>query len=135
MKSVADIKVGYLCNNRCLHCAIGDMKRDLEQDGVSTDLTTEQVFQLLEQQSKDADGCVLTGGEITLRKDCAQLINKAISRTFCSASQLTGELSVDDIIQHIRDYQPIQSLIFEGGDPTCKSPDFYWSVLEFSIRQ
>lgn len=103
MKSVADIKVGYLCNNRCLHCAIGDMKRDLEQDGVSTDLTTEQVFQLLEQQSKDADSCVLTGGEITLRKDCAQLINKAISLYKSVQIQTNGRRITQQLIDSICD--------------------------------
>jgi MoaA/NifB/PqqE/SkfB family radical SAM enzyme len=74
MTSTADIKVGYLCNNHCLHCAIGDFKRELEENNVATDLTTQQVFQLLENQACTADNCVLTGGEITLRKDCAQLI-------------------------------------------------------------
>lgn len=69
------------------------------------------------------------------RGNAVQLIVRSTSRcnfncTFCSASKLKGELLVDDIIQHIRDYQPIQSLIFEGGDPTCKSPDFYWNVLD-----
>lgn len=111
MKSVADIKVGYLCNNRCLHCAIGDMKRDLEQDGVSTDLTTEQVFQLLEQQSKDADGCVLTGGEITLRKDCAQLINKAISLCESVQIQTNGRRITQQLIDSICDLKNVTLLL------------------------
>lgn len=63
-----------------------------------------------------------------------QLIVRSTSRcnfncTFCSASNLAGDLTVDDVICHIRDYQPIQSLIFEGGEPTCKSPSFYWDII------
>lgn len=118
MKSVADIKVGYLCNNRCLHCAIGDMKRDLEQDRVSTDLTTEQVFQLLEQQSKDADCCVLTGGEITLRKDCAQLINKAISLYKSVQIQTNGRRITQQLIDSICDLKKCNfAVAVHGSQP------------------
>ena len=73
-------------------------------------------------------GCYNTGTPV-------QLIVRSTSRcnfncSFCSASQLTGELSVDDIVQRVEQYHPVQSLIFEGGDPLCKLPQFYRDIIE-----
>lgn len=40
MTSTSDIKVGYLCNNHCLHCAIGDSSIDWWRDHASKRLCT-----------------------------------------------------------------------------------------------
>lgn len=101
MTAAVDIKIGYLCNNHCLHCAIGDLKRDLEMKNTRVDLTTDQVFKILEQQSSIAPVCVLTGGEITIRKDCAQLINKATSLYKLVQIQTNGRRITPKLINSI----------------------------------
>lgn len=68
-----------------------------------------------------------------------QLIVRTTSRcnfncTFCSASKLKGELSVDQVLDNVRKYQPIQSLIFEGGEPTILPPEYYWKIIN-TIKQ
>ena len=66
-----DLKVGYSCNNNCMHCVVGD-KKDLG------DKTTEQIFADLEKGKKD--GCnviTITGGEPTIRKDFFQIVSYA----------------------------------------------------------
>lgn len=72
-----DCKVGYLCNNHCLHCAISDMRRELKNRNKQTDLTTQEIFKILDENKKQYDNIVLTGGEITLRKDFLQILEKA----------------------------------------------------------
>ena len=68
-----------------------------------------------------------------------QLILRVTSRcnfdcTFCSASDMEGEMSVEDVLYYVKRYQPVQSLIFEGGDPLCKPPSFYWEIIN-TIRE
>ena len=66
-----DLKLGYTCNNNCMHCIVGD-KRTLG------DKTTQQVFIDLENGIRD--GCnllVITGGEPTIRKDFFQIVSYA----------------------------------------------------------
>ena len=76
-----DIKVGYACNNRCIHCAVGSVQRRLKSSGGPSDLSTEQVNALVDgAAARGATGVVLTGGEVTIRGDCEVLVRHAASR-------------------------------------------------------
>lgn len=99
-----DLKVGYLCNNHCIHCAIGDNRRDLIEDGICTELTTDQVKQLIDQYCNEYQLCTLTGGEITIRKDCVLLIEYAAQRFKLVEVQTNGRKlsSVEDLDRLIK---------------------------------
>lgn len=64
-----------------------------------------------------------------------QLILRTTSRcnfkcTFCSASKLHSEMPLDKAISYIKKYQPLDDLIFEGGDPLCVKPSYYQSIID-----
>jgi len=63
-----DVKVGFDCNNRCKFCVQGEKRYEYP------DKTTDEVKDLLKTGRQDADEVVLTGGEITVRKDLPELI-------------------------------------------------------------
>ena len=66
-----DIKVGFDCNNRCWFCVQGDKRHRFPNK------TTEELKALLERARRDADELVLTGGEVTIRKDLPELVAHA----------------------------------------------------------
>ncbi len=73
-----DIKLGYACNNDCVHCVIADFKDILFKKGSSENLTTEQyIEEMAESRQKGADNIVFTGGEPTIRHDLIPLLMKA----------------------------------------------------------
>jgi MoaA/NifB/PqqE/SkfB family radical SAM enzyme len=74
----ADIKLGYECNNDCVHCVIADFKDALLSKGSSENLTTEQYVKEMEESRRNgADNIVFTGGEPTIRHDLIHLLRKA----------------------------------------------------------
>lgn len=63
-----DIKVGYSCNNQCIHCVVDDKKS-------CRDLSTDEIVKCL-QDYKD-ECIVFTGGEPTIRADFSFLVKTA----------------------------------------------------------
>lgn len=86
-----DIKVGYACNNECIHCVIKDEKNALLQAGEASDLTFDEVVSLLDNAvARGAEQVVLTGGEITIRKDCVAIFTYCAAKKMCIAVQTNG---------------------------------------------
>ena len=70
-----DIKVGYTCNNNCIHCVIKPNVMGMNKEGSKLDLTTEEVKANIEDALKmGVKDIVLTGGEMTMRDDFLELI-------------------------------------------------------------
>lgn len=70
-----DVKVGYTCNNRCIHCVIEPARQDLEESRRPLDRSTEALLGFLDDaRRRGSDSVVLTGGEVTLRKDFPELL-------------------------------------------------------------
>lgn len=67
-KKRIDIKVGFSCNNHCLHCVQGN-KRDMLPDK-----DTEDIKKMLWKSRHEALDVVFTGGEPTIRRDIAELV-------------------------------------------------------------
>jgi organic radical activating enzyme len=65
-----DIKTGFLCNNNCLFCvqANNKLKGNRSFEDIKKDLT---------DSKKRCEGIVLTGGEVTIRKDFIQIVEFA----------------------------------------------------------
>jgi len=62
-----DLKVGYSCNNRCIHCVVENKK-------ICRDLRTEEIVSLVQQYSNE--DIVFTGGEATIRPDFLYLLQE-----------------------------------------------------------
>jgi MoaA/NifB/PqqE/SkfB family radical SAM enzyme len=67
----ADVKVGFSCNNRCTFCVQGDKRFEYG------DKSTEELLETISDARTWADSIVLTGGEVTIRKDLPDLVRHA----------------------------------------------------------
>lgn len=82
-----DIKLGYMCNNNCLHCVIADRR------GKFRDRTTQEVFAWLDESwEKGFNDVVLTGGEVTIRKDFFEVLTYASEIGFQVNIQSNGRM-------------------------------------------
>lgn len=72
-----DIKLGYSCNDACVHCVVDDFRDVLRAQGMRQDRSTEEYRRLLQESRSRGDSVVFTGGEPTLRKDLADLLEFA----------------------------------------------------------
>ena len=66
-----DIKVGFSCNNYCVHCVQGGKRKRFP------DKKTSEIKTMLLDSRKEALDVVFTGGEPTLRKDIIELVSYA----------------------------------------------------------
>ena len=69
MAQLVDLKVGFSCNNNCIHCVVSDKFAE-------RDLNLQEIRDLIDSYI-DCYGTIqltLTGGEITIRKDFADII-------------------------------------------------------------
>ncbi|HLE86971.1 MAG TPA: radical SAM protein [Candidatus Brocadiaceae bacterium] len=76
-----DIKVGYRCNNRCLHCVIEPVRQKIVNNNEKPDLTTEEIISIIEDATSNGiNTVVLTGGEITTREDFEKIVTYAVNK-------------------------------------------------------
>lgn len=74
-KGYLDLKVGYSCNNSCIHCVIKDYEAALIRNGQEIDCTTEECLNLIRDAvRRDVASITITGGEPTIRKDFFELL-------------------------------------------------------------
>lgn len=86
-----DLKVGYSCNNRCKHCVIAGNKVHKIECNESIDLSFEEIKSLIEENCRDnVNRIVLTGGEVTIRKDFAQIIEICKQKGLIVSIQTNG---------------------------------------------
>ncbi|NOZ94536.1 MAG: radical SAM protein [Acidobacteria bacterium] len=64
-----DIKLGFSCNNHCQFCVQGPAKRAEYGDKDTAELRT-----ILKEARQHCDQVVLTGGEVTIRRDLPELV-------------------------------------------------------------
>ncbi|MFW6024899.1 MAG: radical SAM protein [Candidatus Woesearchaeota archaeon] len=108
-----DLKGGFSCNNNCKFCILGDKRDNFE------DRTTKEMISLIEKYgSKGYKKIVLTGGEITLRRDIFKLIEKSKESGF----ELIRVESNGRMFKY-KDY--LSRLISSGAN--CFSVSFYAS--------
>jgi MoaA/NifB/PqqE/SkfB family radical SAM enzyme len=92
-----DIKLGYKCNNNCLHCVISDQKKNAYSHRKNTDRTTKECID--EIKSAKNQGCTiitLTGGEPTIRKDFLEIARYAKDLGFRIHLQSNGRLFLNE---------------------------------------
>jgi len=86
-----DIKLGYSCNNDCIHCVIADNRKRCDALGYREDLTTaEYCDELRDSRARGCDEVVFTGGEPTLRNDLPHLVLCAARLGFSIDLQTNG---------------------------------------------
>lgn len=86
----ADIKLGYSCNNDCIHCVISDFKDKVLEKGLPEDISDEDYKKELLDSRKRADKITFTGGEPTVRKELLDLVAFARDIGFSITMQTNG---------------------------------------------
>lgn len=106
-----DLKTGYSCNNRCRHCVIDDSRLALKQKKMPLDLSTEECLEKIQDASEmGATNIVLTGGEVSIRKDIEVLIRACADRHMAITLQTNG--------RRLRCY-PLKPLLEAGMVSRC----------------
>jgi MoaA/NifB/PqqE/SkfB family radical SAM enzyme len=128
MNKSYDLKVGYSCNNRCKHCVIYESRETLIRNGKPADLTSGECFSLIE---KAVNGGVkyitLTGGEITLRSDFADIIAKCAENNLDMTIQTNGRrLSADNVFEVIKNTEAIKLVVALHGS----KPEIHDSITQ-----
>lgn len=125
---ICDLKLGYSCNNDCLHCVIAGNRDALLARSMAIDLTTEQAMNLLrEYHRQGAARVVLTGGEPTIREDFVDLVRQAQSWGFAVGIQTNGRaLACEALCDAIRGFDRLCFTIPLHGD----SADFHDAVTQ-----
>lgn len=92
-----DLKVGFSCNNNCVHCVITDKKS-------TQDLTTERIKEII--NTIPVDMVVgFTGGEATIRKDFIELLMFAKDTGHETYLQTNGSMFSDlEFTQEVSKY-------------------------------
>ena len=74
----ADIKLGYTCNNNCIHCVIANNRKSALAVRGNVDRTTkEYMSELVDSRRRGVNYVTFTGGEPTIRKDILELVKFA----------------------------------------------------------
>jgi MoaA/NifB/PqqE/SkfB family radical SAM enzyme len=95
----ADVKTGFRCNNRCLFCVQGEKRHEYG------DKSREEIEANLRDARVDADEVVLTGGEVTIRKDLPELVSYAKALGFrviqvqTNGRMMSSEHALDRLIE------------------------------------
>ena len=91
-----DLKTGYSCNNQCKHCVIEDSRDKLIELKSSIDLNTEDCLRQVDYAvAQGAEYIVLTGGEVTIRKDFPTLVD------YCSLKGLNITIQTNGRRLHV----------------------------------
>jgi MoaA/NifB/PqqE/SkfB family radical SAM enzyme len=89
--NICDLKLGYSCNNSCVHCVIADDRDTLEECSMAYDLKTGECIQILDTyKSAGIEHIVLTGGEVTLRPDFIEIVQYCKNLGFSIGIQTNG---------------------------------------------
>ena len=97
MASYLDLKVGYTCNNKCIHCIIQKQRKDAVKIRGNEDRSTQECLdELLDSSKKGLDIVVFTGGEATIRKDFIEIAAYAKQLNFATCLQTNGRKLADN---------------------------------------
>lgn len=112
-----DLKIGYSCNNRCKHCVIEDSRDKLVEQKTSVDLSTEDCFRQVDYAvGQGAEYIVLTGGEVTIRKDFSQLVDYCSQKGLNITIQTNGRrLHTPEVAQALATCSKIRCVVALHG--------------------
>ena len=99
------IEFSFRCNLRCAHCYCNLPSND--QDAIKKELSTEEVFNILDQIAEA--GCLwllITGGEPLLRKDFLEIYTYAKKKGFIITLFTNGTLITEEVADYLKEWPP-----------------------------
>ncbi|MCL2591941.1 MAG: radical SAM protein [Defluviitaleaceae bacterium] len=137
MNKSADIKVGYSCNNYCIHCVISNQKIVSEEVYNKTDRSTDECLQIIKNSKENGcDTVIITGGEPTIRKDFFEIIKYAKTLDLCVCLQTNGRMFKKiEFAQETSKYVDYFTIALHGSnsamhDAITKAPGSFEETLE-----
>jgi MoaA/NifB/PqqE/SkfB family radical SAM enzyme len=111
MKKIVELKIGNRCNQNCIHCIIGNKKKELP------DMPTNKVLRVIDRY-KSYDEVVITSGEPTIRKDFFRIIDYAYKKGVKQVTIHTNArmFSYDKFIQKLNSIGKIKCLVAMVAD-------------------
>lgn len=85
-----DLKVGYSCNDACLHCVVDDFRDALRSKSQAQDKTLADIKAEMENARARGNHLVVTGGEPTIRPDFVEIIRYARELDYTVNVQTNG---------------------------------------------
>ena len=92
-----DLKVGFTCNNKCLHCVV-EGKKDTK------DLTLEEIKHIVDNNVAENDTVVLTGGEVSIRKDFYDIVKYCYDKGHPVSIQTNGTGFNEEVTKKVAPY-------------------------------
>lgn len=118
-----DVKVGYSCNDACVHCVVDDFRDVLRQKRSRQDKTTADLRAELADGRQRGSQVVITGGEPTIRKDLPELLTYARELGYQVLVQSNGRgFANPDLADHVAGLGHITACIALHG-PTAQVHD------------
>lgn len=109
------IELTAQCNFGCIHCYLGDKRRDVPQ------MNTEMVISILRQSAQmGCLGVAFTGGEPLLRSDFKRIYRAAHQLGFWISLLTNGSLVDDSLIDLFKQHPPraVEISLYGGDDDT-----------------
>lgn len=101
-----DLKLGYLCNNNCVHCVVSDQRENSLRLHNKDNRTTKEVFdEILNAKNLGCTSITLTGGEPTIRPDFVEIAKFAKECGLYVLLQSNGRKFCDvNFVNDVKDY-------------------------------
>lgn len=106
--TVIDLKVGYSCNDACIHCVVDDFRDALRTKHMKQDKTFPEIAQEMSSARARGDLLVITGGEPTIRQDFWEIVKLAKQLKYKIILQSNGRAFANwDFAKHLEEYSGI----------------------------
>jgi organic radical activating enzyme len=92
-----DLKVGFTCNNNCVHCVVAEKRNTL-------DLTTQEIKDVI-NKVPNGDTIIFTGGEPSIRKDFIELMDYTVQTGHRISIQTNATGFTDDMTKEFAQYK------------------------------
>ena len=106
--TVIDLKVGYSCNDACIHCVVDDFRDALRNKHMKQDKTFTEIAQEMRSARTRGDLLVITGGEPTIRQDFWDIVKLAKQLKYNIMLQSNGRAFANwEFAKHLTEYSDI----------------------------
>ncbi|MGM9999212.1 MAG: radical SAM protein [Candidatus Bruticola sp.] len=124
LMTVIDLKVGYSCNDACIHCVVDDFRDALKNKHMKQDKTFAEIAQEMRSARERGDTLVITGGEPTIRSDFWDIVQLAKELDYNIMLQSNGRAFSDwAFAQNLNNYRGIFNFCIALHGPTATVHD------------
>lgn len=122
--TVIDLKVGYSCNDACIHCVVDDFRDALRNKHMKQDKTFTEIAQEMREARSRGDLLVITGGEPTIRADFWEIVELAKQLQYKIMLQSNGRaFAKESFTKHLDNYRGLINFCIALHGPNAEIHD------------